>query len=82
LAELQERVALVPQVLARQAQRDAPEVRWRGAAAPLQVPMGPQLPDAGQWAVLVRIRVQRAARARPDEPRQERLQQALRAEAR
>jgi hypothetical protein len=91
--ELQERVARVPQVpqllrvLAQQAQRDAPEVRSPCVTAPLRVSsMEPQLRDAPARTELVRAlrawkKAQRATRARRDARRQERLQQALRAEA-
>jgi len=85
LAELQERVARVlqaPQVLALRAQQDAREVRSPDAAAPPQVSsMEPRPRDGRQPAVRVRIQVQRATRAQRDAPQQERLQQALRAEA-
>ena len=75
-AELREQFARVSQVLAPQAQWDALEVRLQDAAAPPWVPMlelqqrgaRPQAEPAGEVP-------------RPDAAAQERLQQALRAEA-
>ncbi len=89
LTELRERFGRAPQapqVLARQALRDAPEVRSRGATAPLLVLMEPQQPDAPARTELARAvrawkKAQQVTRAQRDEPQQEGLQQALRAEA-